>query len=124
MKFYHWTSKDKREQIQREWMLRWIREVEWMKPSRCTYLAVEEKDARQFWEIILEVEYNPHEHLMENNYCEWCWQVRVYEPIPIENCKVTSEMEHSEWERFMRDRADNTAKNLKKITDKLSSFSL
>ena len=86
MKFYHWTSKDKREQIQREWMLRWIREVEWMKPSRCTYLAVDKNEAKQYWEIVLEVEYEPHK--WADNYCEWCWQVRVYEQILMENIKL------------------------------------
>ena len=108
MKFYHWTSKENRKKIKAEWCLFWVRNA----PSRCTYLAVEEKDARQFWEIILEVEYDVNKHPMENNYCEWCWQVRVYEPIPIGNCKVISEMEHSEWEMFMRDRADKTAKTI------------
>ena len=85
MKFYHWTTKENREKIKAEWCLRWVREVEWFNPSRCTYLAVNESEAKNYWEIVLEVEYNPSEHQNENNYCEWCWQVRVYEPIPIEN---------------------------------------
>ena len=91
MKFYHWTSKDKREQIQWEWILRWIREVEWMHPSRCTYLAVDKNEAKHYWEVVLEVEYDVNKHPEENNYCEWCWQVRVYEPIQMENIKVLDE---------------------------------
>lgn len=85
MKFYHWTTKENREKIKAEWKLRWVRECECFSPSRCTYLAVDKNEAKHYGEIVLEVEYNPIEHREENNYQEWCWQVRVYEPIPIEN---------------------------------------
>ena len=84
MKFYHWTTKEKREKIKAEWKLRWVRNA----PSRCTYLAVDKNEAEQYGEILLEVEYNPNEHRRENNYEEWCWQVRVYEPIPLENIRL------------------------------------
>ena len=83
MKFYHWTTKKNREKIKSEWVLRWVRDA----PSRCTYLAVDKEEAKQYGEIVLEVEYEPSKHSKENNYYEWCWQVRVYEPIPIENIK-------------------------------------
>lgn len=85
MKFYHWTTKEKREKIKSEWVLRWVREVEWLNPWRCTYLAVDKNEAKQYGDIVLEVEYNPRENGRYNNYQNWCWQVRVYEPIPIEN---------------------------------------
>ena len=88
MKFYHWTSKDKREQIQMEWVLRWVRVVEWMKPSRCTYLAVDKNEAKQYWDVVLEVEYEPQK--WNDNYVEWCWQVRTYAPIEMENIKVVT----------------------------------
>ena len=83
MKFYHWTTKENREKIKSEWVLRWVREVEWLNPWRCTYLAVDKEEAKQYWDIVLEVEYNPRENGRYNNYQNWCWQVRVYEPIPI-----------------------------------------
>lgn len=86
MKFYHWTTIDKRDDIQREWVLRWVRKVEWMKPGRCTYLAVDKNEAKQYWDIVLEVEYEPQK--WNDNYVEWCWQVRTYVPIEMENIKV------------------------------------
>ena len=67
-------------------MLRWVRKVEWMKPSRCTYLAVDKNEAKHYWDIVLEVEYEPQK--WADNYIKWCWQVRVYEPILMENIKV------------------------------------
>ena len=81
MKFYHWTTKENREKIKAEWCLWWVRNA----PSRCTYLAVDVNEAKQYGDIVLEVEYEPKK--WKDNYCEWCWQVRVYEPIPIENVK-------------------------------------
>lgn len=80
MKFYHWTSKDNWIKIKDEWCLWWIRKYA---PSRCTYLAIDKEEAEQYWDVVLEVEYDPYEHKDKNNYEEWCWQVRVYEPIPI-----------------------------------------
>ena len=105
MIFYHGTSEDNWKQIQKEGLL-WgrryvtdgngniIKEV-----SRCTYLAKEQSVAEEFGEVILEVEYNPlnsrgrnrrdkRNHLL-NNYDPHpdAWQLRVYEPIPIENIK-------------------------------------
>ena len=41
MKFYHWTTKENREKIKSEWVLRWVREFKWLNPNRCTYLAVD-----------------------------------------------------------------------------------
>lgn len=62
-----------------------------MKPSRCTYLAVDKNEAKQYWDIVLEVEYDVDKHPMENNYCDGCWQVRVYEPIPMKDIRVLIE---------------------------------
>lgn len=81
MKFYHWTTKENWEKIKAEWCLWWVRNA----PSRCTYLAVDEDEAKQYGDVVLEVEYEPKK--LKDNYCEWCWQVRVYEPIPIENVR-------------------------------------
>lgn len=83
MKFYHWTTKENLEKIKSEWVLRWVREIKWLNPWRCTYLAIDKEEAEQYWDVVLEVEYDPYEHKDKNNYEEWCWQVRVYEPIPI-----------------------------------------
>ena len=83
MKFYHWTTKEKREKIKFEWVLRWVRDT----PCRCTYLAVDKEEAEQYGDVVLEVEYNPRDNARYNNYQNWCWQVRVYEPIPIGNIR-------------------------------------
>lgn len=87
MKFYHWTTKENREKIKAEWCLFWVRDA----PSRCTYLAVDKDEAKCHWDVVLEVEYDVDKHTMENNYCEWCWQVRVYEPIPMKDIRLLIE---------------------------------
>lgn len=81
MKFYHWTTKENREKIKSEWVLRWVRNAS----SRCTYLAVDKEEAEKYGDVVLEVKYKPKK--WQDNYCGWCWQVRVYKPIPIENVK-------------------------------------
>lgn len=92
MIFYHGTTKDNWEKIQEEGILfgrRYVlnndgtinREV-----SRCTYLAIDLEEAKCYGEVVLEVEYNPL-NSKHNNYQEGCWQVRVYEAIPLENIK-------------------------------------
>ena len=84
MIFYHGTSKENWEQIQKEGILFGKRNA----PSRCTYLAVDIEEARQYGDILLEVEYDPMAHPSENNYISDCWQIRVYEPISIEQVKL------------------------------------
>lgn len=49
----------------------------------CTYLAVEEKEARMYGDTVLRVEYEPCKG--DDNYNEGCWQMRVYVPIPLSN---------------------------------------
>lgn len=104
MRFYHGTSKKNWKAIQKEGFLfgrrfvtdndgNIIKEVD-----RCTYLAVDLEEAKQYGEVVLEVEYNPFNedgsirtdkrHSPLNNYISECWQMRVYEPIPIENIKI------------------------------------
>lgn len=99
MVFYHGTTQEAWDAIQGEGIL-WgrrfivdnsgkpIKEVD-----RCTYLAVEKKEAEQYGDVLLKVEYNPFNSrgfirkgkrgMPLNNYIEGCWQVRVYEPIPL-----------------------------------------
>ena len=91
MIFYHGTSKENWDAIQQEGVL-WgrrfvvdnngnpIREID-----RCTYLAVDREEAEQYGDVVLKVEYNPFTNPKHNNYIEDCWQVRVYEPIPLTN---------------------------------------
>lgn len=55
--------------------------------DRCTYLAVDLEEAKQYGNVVLKVEYNPFKHPKKNNYIERCWQIRVYEPIPIKSIK-------------------------------------
>jgi len=81
MTFYHGTSEESWEKIQKEGVLFGERGT----PSRCTYLAVDKEAAEHYGGVVLKVEYDPAIHPMDNNYVEGCWQVRVYEPIPIEN---------------------------------------
>lgn len=91
MTFYHGTSKENWNAIQKEGIL-WgrrhvtnnnrIKEVD-----RCTYLAVDKEEAVQYGDVVLMVEYNPFNNPKYNNYMEGCWQVRVYEPIPLSQIK-------------------------------------
>lgn len=116
MKFYHWTTKSSREKIQAEWYLRGVRErLHGLTPSRCTYLAVNLEEAKEYGEIVLEVDYNPYKHRRENNYMPWCWQVRVYEPILLENLKVV--LEQPSFEETIRETAKRSVKNLRKWCD-------
>lgn len=93
MTFYHGTTKDKWEEIQQEGILYGrrfivdnngtpIKEVD-----RCTYLATDLDEAKCYGDTVLAVEYDPTKS-KKNNYVEGCWQVRVYEPIPISNVKL------------------------------------
>ena len=90
MVFYHGTSKENWNAIQKEGILygrrfvtdnngNIIKEID-----RCTYLAVDLEEAKCYGDVVLQVEYNPS-NSKHNNYKEGCWQVRVYEPIPIYN---------------------------------------
>lgn len=79
MIFYHGTSKENWDAIQREGVLF---------NGRVTYLAVDMEEAKCYGNIVLQVEYDPTTHPNMNNYVDNCWQFRVYEPITIENIKV------------------------------------
>ena len=90
MIFYHGTSKENWNAIQKEGILygrrfvtgnngNIIKEVD-----RCTYLAVDLEEAKCYGDVVLQVEYNPT-NSKHNNYKENCWQIRVYEPIPLSN---------------------------------------
>lgn len=92
MIFYHGTSKENWNAIQKEGILygrrfvtddngNIIKEVD-----RCTYLATDLEEAKCYGDVILQVKYNPL-NSKHNNYKEGCWQVRVYEPIPLSNIR-------------------------------------
>jgi RNA:NAD 2'-phosphotransferase (TPT1/KptA family) len=96
MKWYHGTSEDVWQIIQQEGVLFGRRFVEGREVSRCTYLTNVLNEARCNGDVVLEVEYNPlnedgtirtDEIGALNNYSPNEWQMRVYEPIPIENVK-------------------------------------
>ena len=97
MVFYHGTTKTAWQTIQDEgvlWGIRKMPEGSPFNPDRCTYLAVEKADAMGWIpedeeEVILEVEYDPKAPGVgiRNNWIPGCWQVRVYEPIPIANIR-------------------------------------
>ena len=80
MKFYHGTSEDNWNKIQEEGILFGKRELA---KSRCTYLTTNINEAKQYGEVLLQVDYDPSEHPDMNNYCDGCWQCRVYEPIAL-----------------------------------------
>ena len=42
-------------------------------------------------DVVLEVEFDPASS-KHNNYKEGCWQVRVYEHIPLSHIKLLSEL--------------------------------
>ena len=53
-----------------------------------TYLATDIEAAECYGDVILEVEYDPYKEGAQcNSFNEDCWQIRVYEPIPIFNIK-------------------------------------
>ena len=89
MIFYHGTSKDNWDNIQKEGILfgKRISPITGKEVSRCTYLAVDKEEAACYGDVVLQVEYDPTKHPKMNNYIDGCWQVRVYEPISIDNIK-------------------------------------
>ena len=95
MIFYHGTSLENYNRILEEGILFGVRHVYNSKgeicntytPSRCTYLALDKDEAKMYGEIVLEVEYNVNKNPGMNNYAKDCWQIRVYEPIPLKYLK-------------------------------------
>ena len=103
MKFYHGTTEETWKTIQRESILfgrRYITDNDGniiKEVDRCTYLAVDAEEAKEYGDVVLQVEYDPYKNPQKNNYVEGCWQVRVYEPISIDNVKkMKNNMEHKE----------------------------
>ena len=45
------------------------------------YLATKKIEAMHYGNTVIRIKYDPLEHPDKNNYCEGCWQLRVYEPI-------------------------------------------
>lgn len=82
MIFYHGTNQYGLDKANKQGFLLHERATkEFPNMDACTYLAVEKEEAKQYGDIILEVEYDPTINPDKNNYCKGCWQVRVYEPI-------------------------------------------
>ena len=94
MTFYHGTTQENWDKIQQEGVLfgrRYITDTKGNRlkeVDRCTYLAVDIEEAQCYGDVLLLVEYDPTKNKKSNNYVEGCWQVRVYEPIPIDNIKI------------------------------------
>ena len=82
MIFYHGTSKENWDAIQKEGILF---------NGRVTYLSIDLDEAKCYGAIVLQVEYDPTIHPDMNNYIDGCWQLRVYEPIPISKIKAMEE---------------------------------
>ena len=89
MKFYHGTDKEGLEETKKQGYLLHKRVIlnddgtvcEMFNPSPCTYLATDLAEAKQYGDVILEVEYDPFKNPKMNNYQKDAWQLRVYEPI-------------------------------------------
>ena len=64
MKFYHGTSEDNWNKIQEEGVLFGVREFA---KSRATYLTTDINEAKQYGEVLLQVDYDPSEHPDMNN---------------------------------------------------------
>jgi hypothetical protein len=96
MKFYHGTDLAHWREIQLEGELfapRYIvssndRSKIVQEVSRTTYLARDINEARCYGDIVLEVEYDPETQHDHNYWDPDCWQLRVYEPIPISKVRV------------------------------------
>ncbi len=87
MIFYHGTSRINWKKIKKEKCLWGIRNA----PNRCTYLAIECKEARCYGKIVLKVYYNPFKYPTKNNFIKECWQFRVYEKIDLKYIKELSD---------------------------------
>lgn len=82
MKFYHGTNKYGLEEAKKQGYLLHKRDTrEFPNITSCTYLAVDIEEAKQYGDIILEVNYDPFKNPENNNYKKESWQCRVYEPI-------------------------------------------
>ena len=93
--FYHSTSEEAWERIQTEGVLWGVREHPSGQPrrrlpdapSRCTWLAIS-RDVAYFGPVMLKVLYDYADGFRRQQCNYWdedCWQMRVYEPIPITN---------------------------------------
>lgn len=97
MTFYHGTTEKHWAEIQKEGVLYGRRSVTdnngnvAKEVGRCTYLATTIDEAKCYGGVILEVEYDPYKHPAMNNYIPDCWQMRVYEPIPISKIQIIEE---------------------------------
>jgi len=101
--FYHATTEGNWDKIQKEGVLWGVRDIlnndgtidTRFNPDRCTYLALEKEnavfgkgDGSGEWaevEVLLKVRYDPDKNPKMNVLIDW--QMRVYEPILIDNCK-------------------------------------
>lgn len=94
MKFYHGTTEENWEQIQKDGQLFGYDRIlsndrkTVLQEFRKTYLATDMEEAECYGDVVLEVEYDPYKKGARcNSFNEDCWQIRVYEPIPISNIK-------------------------------------
>ena len=107
MKFYHRTTKERWESIQKEgvlWGLPWsglksweeaeAKKENWNGYPRYTYLSPDDW-GESYGPVLLEVEYEPkrEDQGIKHNFAfdcppgEYCWQFSVFEPIDISNVK-------------------------------------
>ena len=92
MIFYHGTSQENWDKIQKEGVLWGIRNA----PSRCTYLAVEKKHAvahRKPNDVVLKIDYDPTEERWCNNYIDGEW-VELEGVVNTKNNTITASVKH------------------------------
>lgn len=80
--YYHGTSKENWKRIQDEGILYGVRDG----VSRCTYLTPMKEEARHYGDVLLEIKYKPNG--IDDNYCDGCWQFRVYTPILLKDINL------------------------------------
>lgn len=94
MIFYHGTTEEAWEQIKKDGELFGYDRIlsndrkTVLQEFRKTYLAVDREEAECYGAVVLEVEYDPYRKDAQcNSFNKDCWQLRVYEPIPINKIK-------------------------------------
>lgn len=95
MIFYHACRKEPwGKAIEKNYLLHDRSTPSYPNVSPCTYLAITRENA--FYsiskpDILLLIDYDPSTNPQQNNYAEDCWQLRVYEPIPLNKVIVLKE---------------------------------
>lgn len=127
MKFYHGTTEENWNKIQKEGVLFGVRTIlnaegkpsEEYNPNRMTYLSTTKEEASHYGNVVLEIEYDPTIKPKMNNYAEDCWQLRVYEPIALGNIRKLPDKKRiiRATKPYIRDEIANDSETMYIFTD-------